>query len=51
MSSQNHLPAPDGIVLRAVEPDDFAPIQAIYAVPEHHANAVSLQAPVAAAIG
>ena len=45
MSSQNHLPAPDGIVLRAVEPDDFAAIQAIYAQPLACLNTMQIPFP------
>jgi putative acetyltransferase len=45
MSSQNHLPALDGIVLRAVEPDDFAAIQAIYAQPLACLNTMQMPFP------
>ena len=45
MSSQNHLPAPDGIVLRAVESDDFAAIQAIYAQPLACLNTMQMPFP------
>ena len=45
MSSQNHLPTPDGIMLRAVEPDDFAAIQAIYAQPLACLNTMQMPFP------